>query len=74
MVLDKKIGRQSLFAKLKIRIESTLEDFDISEMQKRKFEAEDDQNSFEMSKDSFSIGGGETDGIDASNLANLSKN
>ena len=40
--LDKKIGTQSLFAKLKIRIESTLEDINITEVQKQKFEAEDD--------------------------------
>ena len=30
LVLDKKIGTQNLFAKLKIRLESTLEDVDIS--------------------------------------------
>ena len=32
--LDKKIGQSSMYAKLKIRIESTLEDYDITEMQK----------------------------------------
>ena len=30
--LDKKIGKQSLFARLKIRVESTLEDMDITEL------------------------------------------
>lgn len=32
LVLDKKIGSHSLYAKLRLRIESTLEDFDITEM------------------------------------------
>lgn len=32
--LDKKIGASSMYAKLKIRIESTLEDHDITDMQK----------------------------------------
>jgi len=32
LVLDKKMGAQSMFAKLKIRIESTLEEFDMTEM------------------------------------------
>ena len=32
--LDKKIGGHSLYAKLKIRLESTLEDVDVTELQK----------------------------------------
>lgn len=32
LVLEKKIGSQSLFAKLKIRIESTLEEVNITEI------------------------------------------
>ena len=51
--LDKKIGQSSMYAKLKIRIESTLEDYDITEMQKQKFEAEDVDSSFQMSQSSF---------------------
>ena len=57
-----------------MRLESTLEDFDVTELQKQKFEAEDGASSFEMSESSFSIqnddgaegAGGVTD------LANLS--
>ena len=30
--LDKKIGKQSLFARLKIRVESTLEEMDMAEL------------------------------------------
>ena len=32
LVLDKKIGQQSMYAMLKVRIESTLEDVDITEL------------------------------------------
>lgn len=53
--LDKKIGSSSMYAKLKIRLESTLEDVDITELQKQKFEAEDQASSFEMSENSYSI-------------------
>mmetsp|Transcript_15432 Transcript_15432/g.19471 ORF Transcript_15432/g.19471 Transcript_15432/m.19471 type:complete len:91 (+) Transcript_15432:247-519(+) len=72
--LDKKIGSQSMYAKLKIRIESTLEDFDMTEMQKQKFEAEDEESSFQMSKNSFSIEGDDSEDQMQQNLANLSKN
>ena len=58
LVLDKKIGSQSMYAKLKIRIESTLDDYDVSEMQKQKFEAEDEDSSFQMSTSSYSIESG----------------
>ncbi len=73
LVLEKKIGSQSLFAKLKIRIESTLEEVNITEIQKKKFEAEDTEKSFEMSENSFSISGVGGDAI-SENLANLSQN
>ena len=39
LVLDQKLGDANLYAKLKIRIESTLEDIDITEMQKQSLEA-----------------------------------
>ena len=59
---------------MKIRLESTLEDFDVTELQKQKFEAEDGASSFEMSENSFSIqnddGAGEAGGV--TDLANLS--
>ena len=71
LVLDKKIGSQSLFAKLKIRIESTLEEVNITDIQKKKFEAEDNEKSFEMSENSFSISYGNGEAI-SQNLANLS--
>lgn len=73
LVLDKKIGAQNLFAKLKIRLESTLEDFDITTIQKSKFEVEDAKTSFEMSQNSFSISE-EGQAAMAEDLANLSKN
>lgn len=52
--LDKVIGGASMYAKLKLRIESTLEDYDITDIQKRKFEGEDDKI-FETTQTSFSL-------------------
>lgn len=52
--LDKVIGGSSMYARLKLRIESTLEDYDMSEIQKKKFEGEDDKI-FETTQTSFSL-------------------
>lgn len=54
LVLDKVIGGASMYAKIKILIESTIGDVDMTELQKRKFEGDDGQ--FEMSDSSFSLG------------------
>jgi elongation factor G len=42
LTLDKTVGGSSMFAQLKFRIESTLEDFDMTEIQKAKFEGSDE--------------------------------
>lgn len=54
LTLDKQVGGSSMYAKLVIRIESTLEEYDMSEIQKQRFERGDDQ-SFQMSETSFSL-------------------
>jgi len=74
LVLDKKIGAHSLYASLKMRIESTLEEHDIIEMQKQKFEAVESESSFQMSKSSFSIEEGDAADQMERNLASLSQN
>ena len=53
--LDKVIDKASLYGKLKLRLESTLEEFDVAEIQKKKFEGEEDDSAFEMSTKTFSI-------------------
>ena len=45
----------SLYAKLCLELETTLDEFDMTEIQKRRFEAEDEVESFQMSKASFSL-------------------
>lgn len=47
--LDKLIGKQSNYCKLKLLVESTLDEHDMSEIQKQKFEQE-------LNEDSFSLG------------------
>lgn len=43
VTLDKLVGGSSMYVKLLIRIESTLEDYDMTEVQKQRFERSDDQ-------------------------------
>jgi elongation factor G len=41
LILEKVIGGQNLYAKLKLQVETTLDDYDFQEIQKRKFESMD---------------------------------
>lgn len=71
LCLDKVIGGSSLYAKLKIRIESTLEDYDIADLQKKKFEGGDDvEQMFKATQDSYSL----NDDSTLSEFSNLTKN
>ena len=56
--LEKAVGGHSLFVSLKMRIESTLDEVDATQLQKERFEQGDD---FEMTKSSFNINAGAHD-------------
>ena len=71
LCLDKVIGGASMYAKLKIRIESTLEDYDMAEIQKRKFEGgEDVDKMFSQTQNSYSL----DDDREISEFSNLAAN
>ena len=68
--LDKAIGGSHMFAKLKLSIESTLEDYDMNEIQKKRFESGEGDEVFEVSEKSFNL---EADN-DTAESANLASN
>ncbi len=67
--LDKIIGGSSMYAKLLIRLESTLEDYDMTEIHKRKFESGEGDESFQMSETSFNLASNDNKTAEFSNLA-----
>lgn len=69
VVLDKKIGSSSMYAKLLIQIESTLDDYDITEIQKKKFE-EGGESEFEVSDHSFNLGDSSSENLTSNLEAN----
>ena len=73
--LEKVIDKESLYAKIKLGLESTLMEFDVAEIQKRKFDGEEEEGEavYEMSKKSFDIQNEDNDsGQTAAVIANLS--
>ena len=74
--LDKVIDKISLYGKIKLRLESTLEEFDVADMQKKKFEGEEEDmdGAFEMSTKTYSIDGEEENPSGTAAVANLTKN
>ena len=55
--LDKVVDRESLYAKIKLGLESTLEECDVAEIQKRKFDGDEEEGEavYEMSSKSYDI-------------------
>ena len=58
-----------MYAKLLIRLESTLEDYDMTEIHKRKFESGEGDESFQMSETSFNLASNDNKTAEFSNLA-----
>ena len=67
--LDKLIGGSSMYAKLLIRLESTLEDYDMTDIQKRRFESGEGGEAFQMSETSFNLATNDNKTAEFSNLA-----
>ena len=59
LVLEKQMGGTNLYAKLSLQIESTLDDFDMQDIQKKKFESiestTDASDAYELSSQSFNL-------------------
>ena len=74
LVLDKKIGKQSLYAKLCLRLESTLEDIDVTELQKQRFDEGSAEDQEGQNQASYSIQDGNDGGQSQSGETNFAKN
>lgn len=58
LVLEKQIGGTNMYAKITMQLETTLDDFDVQEIQKKKFEnmdTTDTNDAYELSSESFSL-------------------
>ncbi len=57
LTLEKQIGGTNMYAKLKLQIESTIDDFDMQDIQKKRFESmdEDASDAYQLSSQSFNL-------------------
>ena len=58
-MLEKQINGQNMYAKIRLQIETTLDDFDVQQIQKKKFEAleqiDNSNDAYNLSSESFDI-------------------
>ncbi len=59
LMLEKQINGQNMYAKIRLQIETTLDDFDVQQIQKKKFEAleqiDNSNDAYNLSSESFDI-------------------
>ena len=70
LTLEKQIGGTNMYAKVSLQLESTLDDFDMQEIQKKKFEAlesnEDATDAYNLSSKSFNLEENSMSGLNSS--------
>ena len=70
LVLEKQIMNTNMYAKISLQIESTLDDFDMQEIQKKKFEAlqsnDDATDAYNLSTSSFNLEENSMSGLNSS--------